>query len=75
MGQLPEWERRVVELVALDGLSVMEAAAAVGIRPAAARMRLTRARRALRPLLTTGVSATAPLPSTDVKVVPRRQAR
>jgi len=45
---LPDGERAVLELVAVDGLSVAEAAAALGIRPVAARVRLHRARRALR---------------------------
>jgi len=46
---LPEGERAVLELVAVDGLTVAEAAAALGIRPVTARVRLLRARRALRP--------------------------
>lgn len=46
---LPDTERAVLELVAVDGLSVTEAAAALGIRPVTARVRLHRARRALRP--------------------------
>jgi RNA polymerase sigma factor (sigma-70 family) len=45
---LPESERAVLELVSVDGLSVAEAAAALNIRPVAARVRLHRARRALR---------------------------
>jgi RNA polymerase sigma factor (sigma-70 family) len=45
---LPDGERAVLELVAVDGLSVAEAAAALGIRAVAARVRLHRARRALR---------------------------
>jgi RNA polymerase sigma factor (sigma-70 family) len=45
---LPDGERAVLELVAVDGLSVAEAAVALGIRPVAARVRLHRARRALR---------------------------
>jgi len=45
---LPDGERALLELVAVDGLSVAEAAAALGIRPVAARVRLHRARRALR---------------------------
>jgi RNA polymerase sigma factor (sigma-70 family) len=45
---LPDGERAVLELVAVDGLSVAEAAAALGIRPVTARVRLHRARRALR---------------------------
>ncbi len=44
---LPEGERAVLELVAVDDLSVAEAAAVLNIRPVAARVRLHRARRAL----------------------------
>jgi RNA polymerase sigma-70 factor (ECF subfamily) len=45
---LPEGERAVLELVWVDGLSVAEAAAALGLRPVTARVRLHRARRTLR---------------------------
>jgi RNA polymerase sigma-70 factor (ECF subfamily) len=45
---LPEGERAVLELVALDELSVTEAASVLGLRPVAARVRLHRARTALR---------------------------
>jgi RNA polymerase sigma-70 factor (ECF subfamily) len=48
MDRLPEGERAVLELVALDDLSVAEAADAAGVRPATARVRLFRARRKLR---------------------------
>jgi RNA polymerase sigma-70 factor (ECF subfamily) len=48
MLQLPVPERAVLELVALDGLTVAEAARALGIRPVAARVRLHRSRRALQ---------------------------
>lgn len=48
MDSLPEGERAVLELVALDELTVAEAAAAAGVRPVAARVRLHRARRKLR---------------------------
>jgi RNA polymerase sigma factor (sigma-70 family) len=48
MDRLPEAERAVLELVALDELSVAEAAAAAGLRPVTARVRLHRARRKLR---------------------------
>jgi RNA polymerase sigma factor (sigma-70 family) len=48
MDRLPDGERAVLELVALDELSVAEAAAAIGVRPATARVRLFRARRKLR---------------------------
>jgi RNA polymerase sigma factor (sigma-70 family) len=48
MDRLPAGERAVLELVALDGLSVVEAAGALRVQPIAARVRLHRARRALR---------------------------
>ena len=48
MDCLGEDERAVLELVAIDELTVAEAAAAVGVRPVTARVRLHRARRKLR---------------------------
>ncbi|MGH2974346.1 MAG: RNA polymerase sigma factor, partial [Solirubrobacterales bacterium] len=48
MDRLPEAERAVLELVAIDDLTVAEAAAAVGVRSGTARVRLYRARRKLR---------------------------
>ncbi len=48
MDRLPEAERAVLELVALDELTVAEAATAAGLRPVTARVRLHRARRKLR---------------------------
>jgi RNA polymerase sigma-70 factor, ECF subfamily len=45
---LPPSERVVAELVFLDELTPARAAAALGIRPSAVRMRLARARRKLR---------------------------
>lgn len=48
MDDLGDTGRAVLELVAVDGLSVQDAAKALGIRPATARVRLHRARRALR---------------------------
>lgn len=48
MDRLSEAERAILELVAIDDLSVAEAAAAAGVRPVAARVRLHRARRKLR---------------------------
>lgn len=48
LAQLPEGDRAVLELVAIDGLPVKDAAAALGIRPGAARVRLHRARRAAK---------------------------
>lgn len=51
LAELPAGERAVLELVALDDLTLADAAAALGIRPVAARVRLHRARRRLRHLL------------------------
>lgn len=48
LDSLSEAERAVFELHALDGLSLVEAAAVLEIRPVTARGRLFRARRALR---------------------------
>ncbi|MFD1932869.1 RNA polymerase sigma factor [Nonomuraea mangrovi] len=48
MAVLPEGERAVLELVVIDQLTVTEAAAALGIRPGTAKVRLHRARRTLR---------------------------
>jgi RNA polymerase sigma factor (sigma-70 family) len=48
MDRLSEDERAVLELVAIDELTVAEAAAAAGVRPVTARVRLHRARRKLR---------------------------
>jgi RNA polymerase sigma factor (sigma-70 family) len=47
LASVPESERAVLELVALDELSVTEAAAALGISAVTARVRLHRARRRL----------------------------
>jgi RNA polymerase sigma factor (sigma-70 family) len=49
--RLPAGERAILELVALDGLAVREAGRALGIGAVAARVRLHRARRRLRPRL------------------------
>ncbi|MEO3749741.1 RNA polymerase sigma factor [Streptomyces sp. B6B3] len=48
LARLPEGERAVLELVVVDQLSVSEAAKALGIRQVTARVRLHRARKALR---------------------------
>jgi RNA polymerase sigma-70 factor (ECF subfamily) len=52
LAHLPEGERAVLELVALEDLSVTEAASALGLRPVTARVRLHRARTALRRQMT-----------------------
>ncbi len=44
LARLPEGQRAVFELVAIDGLSVVDAAAALGVQPVTARVRLHRAR-------------------------------
>jgi len=48
MRGLPDGERRLLELVAVDGLTSREAAQALSITPVAARVRLARARGRLR---------------------------
>jgi RNA polymerase sigma factor (sigma-70 family) len=63
MDGLPEAERAVLELVAIDELTVAEAAAAAGVRPVTARVRLHRARRKLRAELE--AAATEPTPSME----------
>ncbi len=51
MDEMPDDDRRLLELVIVDGMAVSDAAAVLRIRAAAARMRLTRARRRLARLL------------------------
>lgn len=48
MDQLGDDERAILELVAIDELTVADAAVAIGVRPVTARVRLHRARRKLR---------------------------
>ena len=62
LARLTRSERDVLELVAYDGLSPSEAAVALDITPNAARLRLSRARRAVRAHLDT---ATVIGPATD----------
>jgi RNA polymerase sigma factor (sigma-70 family) len=59
---LPDGERAVFELVALDGLSAAEAASVLGIRPVTARVRLHRARGTLRRHLFDEATPTITLP-------------
>ncbi len=44
MAELKDEDRRLLELVALDGLSVADAARSLGVKPATARVRLHRSR-------------------------------
>jgi RNA polymerase sigma-70 factor (ECF subfamily) len=64
MDRLSDGERAVLELVALEGLAVTEAAAVLRIRSATARVRLHRARRLMRELLDD--PGPAPGPDADV---------
>jgi RNA polymerase sigma factor (sigma-70 family) len=59
---LSEPERAVFELTALDGLTPTEAAATLGIRAVTARVRLHRARTALRRRLAEDETPTVPRP-------------
>lgn len=59
LDRLGEDERAVLELVAIDELTVAEAAAAVGVRPVTARVRLHRARRKVRADLDEAAAAPA----------------
>jgi RNA polymerase sigma-70 factor, ECF subfamily len=64
--RLPAAERAVLELVAVDGLPVNEAAAALRIRPGTARVRLHRARRAVQDALgPPGAPITTPITPTS----------
>lgn len=45
LSELSERDRHLVEMVAIDGLSITEAAAFLGLQPATARVRLHRSRR------------------------------
>jgi RNA polymerase sigma factor (sigma-70 family) len=49
--QMSDDDRRLLELVAVDGLSVRDAGKVLGVSPGAARVRLHRARRCLQQLL------------------------
>lgn len=48
LAQLPARDRLLMELVAVDGMSVVEAAEQLGVKPATARVRLHRSRARLR---------------------------
>ena len=73
MARLPEGQRAVLELVALDGLSPAEAAETLGISLVSARVRLHRARAAMRSHLSPeppAGDAPSPLPSLTTQEVP-----
>jgi RNA polymerase sigma factor (sigma-70 family) len=48
ISELGERDRALIEMVAVDGLSITEAAAALGLKPATARVRLHRSRRFIK---------------------------
>lgn len=53
---LPERDRRLFELVALDGLTIADAAAVIGVKPPTARVRLHRARTRVQSHLAAGLA-------------------
>lgn len=59
LADLPDNQRAVVELVAVDGLSLVEAAQALGITAGAARVRYHRARARLHDVLPSPFEVTA----------------
>lgn len=58
MAHISPGDRAVLELVALDGLSVTDAARVLDLTPVAARVRLHRARRSLRAAMTPSSTST-----------------
>jgi RNA polymerase sigma-70 factor (ECF subfamily) len=60
LAALPQRERDVMELVAIDGLSVTEAAAVLGVKPGTARVRLHRGRARIQQRLTPIVQEVTP---------------
>ena len=52
LASLPPRDRALMELIALDGLSVIEAAAVLGVKPGTARVRLHRSRARVQSQLT-----------------------
>jgi RNA polymerase sigma-70 factor (ECF subfamily) len=62
LGQLPAGYREVLLLVAIEGLSAADAAAALGLTPEAVRQRLSRARTMLSPALDPDARAGAGTP-------------
>ncbi|GAB3047066.1 sigma-70 family RNA polymerase sigma factor [Intrasporangium mesophilum] len=60
LAALPRRERELMELVAIDGLSVTEAAAVLGVKPGTARVRLHRGRARLQKHITPIVQEVTP---------------
>ncbi len=70
LSALPEKERAVLELVAVDGLSLTDAAAALGIRPGTARVRMHRARERVARAASPPADNPPPRTQPAVKAVP-----
>ena len=70
LAELPERDRRLFELVALDGLSITDAAAVLGVKPATARVRLHRSRARVTAHLHETGAAEAPDRALPVEVRP-----
>ncbi|HEX3617396.1 MAG TPA: RNA polymerase sigma factor [Solirubrobacteraceae bacterium] len=68
LGSIPEPERAVLELVALDDLTVAEAAGALQITTVAARVRLHRARRRLGAVEPARSATPRPSPHLDLMI-------
>jgi RNA polymerase sigma factor (sigma-70 family) len=60
---LPDAQRALLELTAVDGLSVAEAARSLGVRAVTARVTLHRARQAMREVLAATASTSTPRPT------------
>ena len=56
---MPEPARQLIELIAVDGLTLTQAAAALGVTPLVARVRLHRARKSLRTITAHPLSTSA----------------
>lgn len=73
LDRLPAAQRAVFELVALDGLTIQEAAQALGLQPVTARVRLHRARHSMKSQLggapAGGPAAANPRPTPDPQEV------
>jgi len=70
LAELGDDDRMLLELVALDGLSVADAARSLGVKPATARVRLHRSRARLTAILCRSGPEPAPLGALTQEVTP-----
>jgi RNA polymerase sigma factor (sigma-70 family) len=70
IAELPEADRALLEMVALDGLSVADAARALGVKPGTARVRLHRSRARVTARLHDAEATEAPDRALTVEVLP-----